>query len=60
MANQGLDVNNEVVETTVVDVVDVGELEVDHVGSMGDEGFDLVGVKSVTSKRSGMSWFTSW
>ena len=45
MANQGLDVNDEVVEMTVVDVVDVGELEVDHVGSMGDKGFDLVGVK---------------
>ena len=32
-------------ETAAVDAVDVGELGVDYVGSMGDEGFDLVGVE---------------
>ena len=45
LVNQGLEANNEAVETTVVDAVDVGELRVDYVGSMGDEGFDLVGVE---------------
>ena len=45
LVNQGLEANDEAVETTVVDAVDVGELGVDYVGSMGDEGFDLVGVE---------------
>ena len=42
--NQGLDANDKVVEMAAVDVVNVRELGVDHVGSVGDEGFDLVGV----------------
>ena len=42
--NQGLDANDKAVETAAVDVVNVKELGVDHVGSVGDEGFDLVGV----------------
>ena len=42
--NQGLDANDKAVETVAVDVVNVRELAVDHVGSVGDEGFDLVGV----------------
>ena len=32
-------------EIAAVDAVDAGELGVDYVGSMGDEGFDLVGVE---------------
>ena len=36
--------NDKAVETVAVDVVNVRELGVDHVGSVGDEGFDLVGV----------------
>ena len=42
MENLGLEVDDEAMETAVVDAVDVGELGVDYVGSMGDEGFDLV------------------
>nr|POE68784.1 hypothetical protein CFP56_53926 [Quercus suber] len=45
LVNQGLEANNEAVETAAVDAVDVGELGVDYVGSMGDEGFDLVRVE---------------
>ena len=45
LVNRGLEVNDEVVETAVVDAVDVRELGVDYVWSMGDEGFDLVGVE---------------
>ena len=43
MANQGLDADDEEVEIAAVDVVNVVELGVDHVGSVGDESFDLVG-----------------
>ena len=32
-------------EIAAVDAVDAGELGVDYVASMGDEGFDLVGVE---------------
>ena len=45
LVNWGLEANDEVVETAAVDAVDVEELGVDYVGSMGDEGFDLVGVE---------------
>ena len=45
MENLGLEVDDEAMETAVVDAVDVGELGVDYVGSMGDEGFDLVRVE---------------
>ncbi|XP_030970922.1 G-type lectin S-receptor-like serine/threonine-protein kinase At1g11330 [Quercus lobata] len=41
----GLEANDEAVETAAVDAVDVRELGVDYVGSIGDEGFDLVGVE---------------
>ena len=39
-------VDDEAVETTAVDAVDVGEPGVDHLGSIGDEGLDMVGLKS--------------
>ena len=42
--NRGLDADEKAVETAALDVVNVRELGVDYVGSMGDEGFDLVGV----------------
>ena len=42
--NRGLDANDKAVEMVAMDVVNVRELGVDHVGSVGDEGFDLVGV----------------
>ena len=45
LVNRGLEANDEVVETAAVDAVDVGELGVDYVESMGEEGFDLVGVE---------------
>ena len=45
LVNRGLEANDEVVEIAAVDAVDVEELGVDYVGSMGDEGFDLVGVE---------------
>ena len=45
LVNWCLEPNDEAVETAAVDVVDAGELGVDYVGSMGDEGFDLVGVE---------------
>ena len=45
LVNWRLEANDEAVETAAVDAVDVGELGVDYVGSMGDEGFDLVGVE---------------
>ena len=40
-----MEANDEAVETATVDAVDVRELGVDYVGSIGDEGFDLVGVE---------------
>ena len=45
LENLGLEVNGEAIETAVVDAIDVGKLGVDYVGSMGDEGFDLVRVE---------------
>ena len=45
LVNWRLEANDEAVETAAVDAVDVGELGVDYVGSMGDERFDLVGVE---------------
>ena len=45
LVNRSLEANDELVEIAAVDAVDVGELGVDYVGSMGDEGFDLVGVE---------------
>ena len=45
LVNWRLEPNDEAVEITAVDAVDAGELGVDYVGSMGDEGFDLVGVE---------------
>ena len=45
LVNWGLEANNEVVETAAVNAVDVEELGVDYEGSMGDKGFDLVGVE---------------
>ena len=41
-----VEADDETVETAAVDAVDVGEPGVDHLGSVGDEGLDVVGVKS--------------
>ena len=41
-----VEADDEAVETAAVDAVDVGEPGVDHLGSMGDEGLDMVGLKS--------------
>ena len=41
-----VEADDEAVETAAVDAVDVGEPGVDHLGSVGDEGLDVVGVKS--------------
>ena len=41
-----VEANDEAVETAAVDAVDVGEPGVDHLGSMGDEGLDMVGLES--------------
>ena len=40
-----VEADDEVVETAAVDAVDVGEPGVDHLGSVGDEGLDVVGLK---------------
>ena len=45
LVNWRLEPNDEAVEIAAVDAVDAGELGVDYVASMGDEGFDLVGVE---------------
>ena len=45
LVNRSWEANDELVEIAAVDAVDVRELGVDYVGSMGDEGFDLVGVE---------------
>ena len=60
LVNWRLEPNDEAVEIAAVDAVDVGELGVDYVGSMGDEGFDLVGVEWDFEEVMGVSWFTSW
>ena len=41
-----VEVDDEAMETTAVDAVDVGEPRVDHLGSIGDEGLDMVGLES--------------
>ena len=41
-----VEADDEAVETAAVDAVDVGEPGVDHLGSMGDEGLDMVGLES--------------
>ena len=41
-----VEADDEAVETAVVDVVDVRKTGVDHLGSMGDEGLDMVGLES--------------
>jgi len=41
-----VEANDEAVETTAVDAVDVGEPGVDHLGSVGDECLDVVGLES--------------
>ena len=45
LVSRGLEANDEAVEIAAVDAVDDGELGVNYVGSMGDEGFHLVGVE---------------
>ena len=54
LVNRSLEANDEVVETAVIDAIDVGELGVDYVGTMGDEGFDLVGVECDFEKVMGV------
>ena len=54
LVNRSLEANDEVVEIAAVDAVDVGELGVDYIGSMGDEGFDLVGVECDFEKVMGV------
>ena len=41
-----VEADDKAVEMAAVDAVDVGEPGVDHLGSVGDEGLDVVGVKS--------------
>ena len=41
-----VEADDEAMETAAVDAVDVGEPGVDHLGSMHDEGLDMVGLKS--------------
>ena len=41
-----VEADDEAVEMAAVDAVDVGEPGVDHLGSMGDEGLDMVGLES--------------
>lgn len=41
-----VEADDEAVETAAVDAVDVGDPGVDHLGSVGDEGLDVVGLES--------------
>ena len=41
-----VEADDKAVEMAAVDAVDVGEPGVDHLGSMGDEGMDMVGLES--------------